>query len=241
MRRIAFPAAMMVVIAGCATTPRQSFGPLPDPILVTRNPPAPRRISRKTAPPRYAPKPAPKRTTRRPPADPAWYPYGGIKNRWQTIVIHHSASPRDTPQGMDDHHRNVRGWPNGLGYHFVIGNGVNYPDGQIHVGGRWKRQIGGAHCATKSGRFFGTYRSSGFFNDYGIGICLIGNFNHTRPTRKQTESLKRLVSFLTVRTGIPSARIYGHGHITKATACPGRNLTLSSLRRTLESVSAASN
>ena len=242
MRRIACVAALaMVVVAGCASPPRRSFGPLPEPVLRTRKPPPPRRTFRRKSPPKVQPKPTPKRIVRRPAADPGWYPSGGIKNRWQTMVVHHSASPRDTPQGMDNHHRNERGWPNGLGYHFVIGNGVNYPDGQIYVGGRWKRQISGAHCANKAGTYFGTYRPGGFFNDYGIGICLIGNFNQTSPTRKQTESLKRLVSFLTARTGVPFSRIYGHGHITKTTACPGRNLTRSSLRRTLASISANSN
>ena len=71
---------------------------------------------------------------RRPSADPGWYPSGGIKRRWQTIVIHHSASSRDTPAGMDAYHRNTRGWKNGLGYHFVIGNGVNTADGKVYVG-----------------------------------------------------------------------------------------------------------
>ncbi|MCH7873523.1 MAG: N-acetylmuramoyl-L-alanine amidase [Planctomycetes bacterium] len=240
MRRIACVGALVVVVAGCASPQRQSFGPLPEPILVTRKSPPPRRKVRPTPPPIVKPKPITKPAVRRSFADPAWYPAAGIKRRWQTIVVHHSASPRDTPQGMDNHHRNKRGWPNGLGYHFVIGNGVNYPDGKIYVGNRWKRQISGAHCANKSGTYFGTRRPAGFFNDYGIGVCLIGDFDRTRPTRKQTESLKRLVSFLAARTGIPSSRIYGHGHITKATACPGRNLTLSSLRRTLRNISATS-
>jgi hypothetical protein len=63
----------------------------------------------------------------------------------------------------------------------------------------------------------------------------------TAPTAKQTASLRRLVAYLSGKTGIPASHVYGHGHITKSTACPGRNLTLYSLRRTLASVNAASN
>ena len=69
--------------------------------------------------------------------------------------MHHSASREVTPQSMDNYHRNVRGWSNGLGYHFVIGNGVNTTDGRIYTSSRWRQQISGAHCRSKSGRYFG--------------------------------------------------------------------------------------
>jgi hypothetical protein len=152
-------------------------------------------------------------------------PPGGIDHsRWNVIVVHHSANTSDTPQSMDNYHRRVRKWANGLGYHFVVGNGVKTVDGKVYVGPRWKRQITGAHCKSSSGRYFGIWRKSNYFNSHGIGICLIGDFEQRSPTPKQLESLARLTRFLCSRARINPAHIYGHGDITHKTLCPGRYL-----------------
>ncbi len=145
----------------------------------------------------------------------AWMPSGGISNRWKYVVIHHSANNRDTPEKIRDWHVRGRGWDE-LGYHFVIGNGVAYGDGQIYVGNRWKKQMHGAHCKTPGNEY----------NDHGIGICLIGDFQSSRPTQRQLASLAKLISYLTRKTGIPESRIKTHGGITHKTACPGRNFSL---------------
>lgn len=159
-------------------------------------------------------------------------PPGGITpGRWQCIVVHHSASPKSTPKGMDYYHRHDRGWENGLGYHFVVGNGIGYPDGQVYVGPRWKRQIHGAHCASDGGRYFGAYRKNGYFNQHGIGICLIGNYEEEYPTAKQLATLERLIAQLCIETGIPADRVYGHGEVTHKTACPGRHTNMRTVRR----------
>ncbi|MBM4054820.1 MAG: hypothetical protein FJ264_09150 [Planctomycetes bacterium] len=42
---------------------------------------------------------------------------------WKYIVIHHSASESGCAAEFDKFHREKRHWENGLGYHFVIGNG----------------------------------------------------------------------------------------------------------------------
>jgi len=149
---------------------------------------------------------------------------------WQAIVVHHSSTPRDTPQSMNAYHLR-RGWENGLGYHFVIGNGVNYPDGKVYVGPRWKAQISGAHCKTGSGRFFGTRRPSGYFNDHGVGICLIGDLEHGRPTQKQLESLGELLAFLCDELDISPTNIHGHGEVTGKTKCPGKLTDMNGIRR----------
>ncbi|MFQ5589758.1 MAG: peptidoglycan-binding protein, partial [Phycisphaerae bacterium] len=57
---------------------------------------------------------------------------GRISPRWTTIVIHHSATETGGASLFDRFHRK-RGW-DGLGYHFVIGNGTDTPDGLIEVG-----------------------------------------------------------------------------------------------------------
>ncbi|MCD8350493.1 MAG: hypothetical protein LUC93_07785, partial [Planctomycetaceae bacterium] len=43
--------------------------------------------------------------------------------RWRNIVVHHTATERGDPVAIDRFHREVKKWENGLGYHFLIGNG----------------------------------------------------------------------------------------------------------------------
>src|SRR5580692_5221603 len=105
-------------------------------------------------------------------------------NHWTWIIIHHSDSAYGSAAIMDQWHR-ARGFDE-LGYHFVIGNGTNSGDGQIEVGPRWPKQKWGAHDNALDNRY----------NTNGIGICLVGNFNDTRPTPKQLHSLLRLVVYL---------------------------------------------
>lgn len=161
-------------------------------------------------------------------ADKGWTPPGGIKKRWECIVVHHSGSDKSTPQGMRDHHVRVRGWDE-LGYHFIIGNGIGYGDGQVFVGARWTQQKHGAHCKT----------DNNYYNDHGIGICLIGNLETHGPTPKQLATLARLSSFLGANCGIPQSRIYTHGGVTKKTACPGRYFSLTPVLRQMSQQSAS--
>jgi hypothetical protein len=129
--------------------------------------------------------------------------------RWKYIVIHHSASYKGSASSIDKYHRNIKGWENGLGYDFVIGNGRGSRDGQIEVGGRWNKQIKGAHAGDDE------------YNEYGVGICLIGNFEKNRPTRSQISSLVYLIKYLQRRCNIPKRNVIMHRDI-KDTVCPGR-------------------
>jgi len=138
--------------------------------------------------------------------------------RWQYIVIHHSATATGGAAAFDRMHRD-KGWDE-LGYHFVIGNGTDTRDGQIEVGSRWPKQKYGAHCKTPDNRY----------NDYGIGICLVGNFDSARPTPAQLQSLAKLTSYLMKTYNIPASRVIGHGD-AKPTECPGRNLSVAAVRR----------
>lgn len=142
--------------------------------------------------------------------EPGWIPAIGISPRWRYIVVHHSASEIATPQAMDNAHR-ARGWDE-LGYHFVIGNGHGYPDGRVFIGPRWKKQKWGAHCKTPGAEY----------NQFGIGICLMGNMENHKPTERQMQSLARLVAFLERQCNIPPDRVLTHGGITHKTQCPGR-------------------
>ena len=139
-------------------------------------------------------------------------------NNWQYIVIHHSATPAGNAASFDRMHK-AKGWDE-LGYHFVIGNGTGSNDGQIEVGPRWTKQKWGAHAKTADQRF----------NNYGIGICLVGNFDIERPSRKQIESVERLVAYLMKTYRIPATHVIGHSE-TKATDCPGRYMSVAEVRR----------
>ena len=167
----------------------------------------------------------------RPGPQQGWIPPKNVSSRWKYVVIHHSGSDASTPRGMRDWHVNGRGW-SALGYHFVIGNGVGYGDGEVYVGERWTRQMHGAHCKTPDNRY----------NDRGVGVCLIGDLETHGPTPRQVRALTRLVSFLSEKCGIPKSRILTHGGVTNKTACPGRHFSLKPVfrRMSLGSVSASS-
>ena len=160
------------------------------------------------------PMPVPQQTQAR--ATPAKFPAAWTPRSqarpWKWIVIHHSATPDGGAARFDKEHRN-QGWDE-LGYHFVIGNGSDTGDGLVEVGNRWTRQKHGAHAKTPDNRF----------NDYGIGICLVGNFETSRPSHKQMQSLANVVAYLMQRYDIPASRVIGHDDTGRSTACPGHNL-----------------
>jgi hypothetical protein len=133
-------------------------------------------------------------------------------------VIHHSATPSGSAAVFDKLHRQ-KGWDE-LGYHFVIGNGTDSGNGKIEVGPRWPKQKWGAHAKTPDNEY----------NNYGIGICLVGNFEIERPTSQQLQSLARLTAYLMQTYNIPASRVLGHRD-TKATECPGKNLNIAQVRR----------
>jgi hypothetical protein len=148
-----------------------------------------------------------------------WTPPPGAQRSWKWIVIHHSATPSGSARTFDRMHRD-KGWDE-LGYHFVIGNGTDSGDGQIEVGTRWAKQKWGAHAKTPNNEY----------NDHGIGICLVGNFDIERPTPQQTRSLARLVSHLMRTYNVPASRVLGHQDTGKPTECPGRNMNIAAVRR----------
>jgi len=159
-----------------------------------------------------------------------WIPpsYLEDKQRWHGIIIHHSGVDYGCAKHEDKYHKSL-GW-NGLGYHFVINNGVykngyGKPDGLVEVGYRWRQQIKGSHCRPDNDR-------SNYWNKHTVGICLIGNFNKTRPTEPQWRSLIRLVRFLQKRYNIPTSQIKGHRDI-KPTDCPGKYFSFAEFMRRL--------
>jgi hypothetical protein len=137
---------------------------------------------------------------------------------WRWIVIHHSATPTGSAAKFDRDHR-AKGWDE-LGYHFVIGNGTETRNGQVEVGPRWPKQKWGAHAKTPDNRY----------NDFGIGICLVGNFDVEHPNAEQIRSLAKLVAYLMKTYNISPDRVIRHKD-TKSTDCPGQYVSIDQVRR----------
>jgi N-acetylmuramoyl-L-alanine amidase len=153
------------------------------------------------------------------PFDLGWEPQGGITRRWRYIVIHHSASDVGSLVKIDQWHKS-KGW-DGCGYHFVIGNGTFSQDGLIQASPRWMEQAIGAHTrlAARFARDRGL--TTNYYNEWGIGIVLVGNFDHRSPSPSQMASLAKLLNYLMVRCQIPESRVVTHGGVDQ-THCPGR-------------------
>ncbi|MEM6820537.1 MAG: LysM peptidoglycan-binding domain-containing protein [Verrucomicrobiota bacterium] len=129
--------------------------------------------------------------------------------RWKHIIMHHSGTPTGSGKIFDYYHRRVKRMENGLAYHFVIGNGSESGDGYIEVAERWKRQIQGGHVRSDA------------YNQNSIGICLVGNFQKSRPTKKQMAAAIELVDYLKKDLLNDRPKLLLHRDI-QDTICPGR-------------------
>jgi len=134
-------------------------------------------------------------------------------------VVHHSGTAYGNAAIYDRQHRE-RGMENGLAYHFVIGNGVDSGDGAIEIGPRWRKQLKGGHVHRED------------INESGIGICLVGNFEETKPTRSQMLALRELIDYLRSEVVGKSIQFAVHREIDpNHTVCPGRRFPVTLLHR----------
>lgn len=146
----------------------------------------------------------------------AWRPSVAARD-WKHIVIHHTATNSGSVESINAAHlknkdKSGNAWL-GIGYHFVIGNGDGMPDGAIEPTFRWRTQIQGAHAGS----------TNKDYNERGIGVCLVGNFEKTPPTSAQRRSVKLLVQTLRAEYRIPSSEVVGHKDIrASSTECPGK-------------------
>lgn len=129
---------------------------------------------------------------------------------WSSIVITHLGQPAGSAQSVDRNHRNAG--LDGLGYHFLIGNGNGLGDGNVHVGYRWLRQQASAKPAGVD---------SSWWSDQVISICLVGNGNRRPFTKLQLLYLTHLVQRLQQELSIPTSRIYLESEIGSDTSSPG--------------------
>jgi hypothetical protein len=143
-----------------------------------------------------------------------------VDRPWKYVVLHHSAHAQGSYAQIDREHRKNLG-TDGCGYHFVIGNGTESPDGQIEVAQRWSDQKAGAHCRDAR---------TPEVNDYGIGICLVGNLDQATPTPRQVEAARALVDYLRSRYRIPADHVGTHTTLAShPTVCPGKNFPIQAI------------
>lgn len=133
------------------------------------------------------------------------------RRRWSGIVIHHLGVPAGDPQSVHRQHRSF-GYQ-GLGYHFLIGNGNGLGDGVVHVGYRWNRQLPGAHTVGPD---------SEHHNERSIGICLVGNGDLQPFTDRQMVHLSVLVRRLCDELDLPLDAVRLHRDVASAVSSPGR-------------------
>ena len=132
------------------------------------------------------------------------------RGRWKRIVLHGSATPGGNSSVIDRYHREIRRIDGGLGYHFVVGNGIGSGAGEIEVGARWTDQARGHHLR------------SALRNQDSIGICLVGDFNRDRAGIEQLEALDELLDYLHAKVG--KVEIITHRKLNSAAStCPGRH------------------
>ncbi len=134
----------------------------------------------------------------------------GIRpGRWNSIVVHNSATLEGGSRVLGYHHRHIRNLPEGLAYHFVIGNGSYSRLGEIEVGERWARQSEGEPLLEPTR------------NDGVIGICLVGDFNENAVEVAQLEAFDELTDYLQARVGVMEIKTHADA-VDGKMKCPGR-------------------
>lgn len=141
---------------------------------------------------------------------------------WTGIVIHHLGEPAGDPQSI--HRQHLALGYQGLGYHFLIGNGNGLGNGIIRAGYRWEEQLPGAHVGGPAGAEH---------NARSIGICLIGNGDRRGFTDAQIEQLVALVRALQRELAIPADRVFLHRDLSDGTTSPGSFFPAARIREQL--------
>lgn len=134
------------------------------------------------------------------------------REKWKHIIGHHSAMPNGNAAIFDRYHREVRHMEYGLAYHFIIGNGTDSDECEIEIGQRWTEQLRGGHVKSLA------------WDENSIGICLVGNFEETYPTKRQIATFIQLTGFLKRDLLTDKPALLLHREIPgEQTLCPGAN------------------
>jgi|GEM_PF-2875460 len=130
---------------------------------------------------------------------------------WRYIVIHHTASEWSSRARIDRYHREKFDDPDGIEYHFLIGNGKKAPAGYIELG-RWPLQKRAIHLFKPEGA------------PQAIAVSLVGNLHEREIEKAQYNALLDLVVTLSKTYDIPPERITTHTGVDgRLTVCPGKH------------------
>lgn len=137
--------------------------------------------------------------------------------RWRHIVIHHTANEWSSLERIDRYHRDKFDDPDGIEYHFLVGNGRKRPAGYIEPA-RWRIQKRAIHLFKPDGA------------PDAIAISLVGNLHERKIGGAQYRALRDLVVALARRHGIPPEAITTHTRVDgRLTVCPGRHFPFTRL------------
>lgn len=139
------------------------------------------------------------------------------RGAYSWITVHHSALPGgdgslsqsvEAVKRIQRDHVTNRGYGD-IGYHYLID-----PVGRVFEGRSLDWQ--GAHSGTAS--------SGRNNNPKNVGICLLGDFEDTRPSPAAIATLDRMVAEIRGHYKLPAAAVKPHSY-WKDTLCPGRNMS----------------
>jgi hypothetical protein len=109
--------------------------------------------------------------------------------RWKYIYVHHSRTTSGNAMTLA---RSA----DGVGDHFVIGNGDGCMDGEIQIGQRWNKQLSALPPA-----------GAQEIDKDCISICLVGDFDRSVPTPTQLRRLQQLTAALQSRLRISGKNV----------------------------------
>ncbi|MFT5512941.1 MAG: N-acetylmuramoyl-L-alanine amidase [Bacteroidia bacterium] len=149
-------------------------------------------------------------------------------NRWNYIVIHHSAGNYGNIEHLQNIHdqRQSKEPIHAISYHYIIGNGNGMEDGKVDSDVRKKYNLWGVHLSNNN-------KSR---NMNGLGICIIGNLDQKAMTSNQYQSLLHLTDSLMKEYNINYEHVGFHGKISgESTKCPGQYFPYDTFRKDLKS------
>ncbi|MFC1859902.1 N-acetylmuramoyl-L-alanine amidase [Thermodesulfobacteriota bacterium] len=132
--------------------------------------------------------------------------------RFDSIVLHHSASWTDNYESIRAYHRTR--WPiQDAAYHLILSNGsTDVPKGYIEPTGRYRWLS--YSIATLNPRY----------NLSAVHVCVVGNY-HERPVTKNMQAIiGHTLRTLMDKYNIPRDKILFHRDLG-STVCPGRYIT----------------